>query len=137
MTRSEAEFYRGVLNSVISGLDGEDADRVKVLYPTWKSGEEYSVGDKRLYDGTLYKCLQAHTSQDGWNPKDAPSLWAKVLNPDPEVVPIWERPGSTNPYMKGDRVHYPTAGDPIYESTIDNNVWSPEEYPAGWIEVTA
>ena len=34
--------------------------------------------------------------------------------------------------MTGDRAHYPTMADPIYESLIDNNVWSPEEYPQGW-----
>ena len=34
--------------------------------------------------------------------------------------------------MKGDKVHYPDKGGPVYESTIDNNVFSPEAYPAGW-----
>ena len=64
------------------------------------------------------------------------SLWARILIPDPEVIPVWEQPDSTNPYMTGDRVHYPTAEDPVYESLIDNNVWSPGEYPAGWQEVS-
>lgn len=34
--------------------------------------------------------------------------------------------------MIGDKVYYPTAEDSIYESVIDNNVWSPTAYPAGW-----
>jgi hypothetical protein len=132
MTRTEALNYRKALDSVISGLDGESADAVKVLYPEWQPEGHYSVGDKRLYKGVLYRCLQEHDAQEGWNPVDAPSLWAKVLNPDPEVIPVWEQPDATNPYMKGDKVHYPTKDDPIYESLIDNNVWSPEAYPAGW-----
>jgi hypothetical protein len=34
--------------------------------------------------------------------------------------------------MIGDKVHYPTIEDSVYESTIDNNVWSPVSYPQGW-----
>ena len=34
--------------------------------------------------------------------------------------------------MTGDKVHYKTIDDPVYVSLIDNNVWSPEAYPAGW-----
>jgi len=60
----------------------------------------------------------------------APSLWTKVLIPDENVIPEWEQPDSTNPYMKGDRVMFDGK---VYESTIDNNVWSPDVY--GWTEV--
>ena len=34
--------------------------------------------------------------------------------------------------MTGDKVHYPTIDDPVYESTMDYNVYSPESYPQGW-----
>ena len=71
--------------------------------------------------------LQAHTSQDGWEPNVAPSLFAKVLIPDPEVIPEWEQPDSTNPYMKGDKV---THNGYTWISDIDNNVWEPGVY--GW-----
>ena len=132
MTREEALRFREAINTVVDGLDGESAEEVKVLYQTWKPEGHYLVGDKRLFRGVLYKCLQEHDAQAGWNPEDAHSLWAKVLNPDPEVIPVWEQPDSTNPYMTGDKVHYPTINDPVYESLIDKNVWSPEAYPAGW-----
>lgn len=108
----------------------------KELFPYWNVEAAYEVGARVRFEDTLYKCLQAHQAQADWTPTAAPSLWAKVLIPDPEVVPVWEQPDSTNPYMKGDRVHYPTADDPIYESLIDNNTWSPEAYPAGWQVVT-
>ena len=62
----------------------------------------------------------------------AVSLWAKILIPDPEVIPDWEQPDSTNPYMKGDKVRFEGK---VYMSVIDNNVWSPAAYPAGWREV--
>ena len=76
--------------------------------------------------------LQDHTSQAGWEPGAAPSLFAKVLIPDPDVIPEWEQPDSTNPYKKGDKVRFEGK---VYESLIDNNVWSPSTYPAGWHQV--
>jgi len=60
------------------------------------------------------------------------SLWAKVLIPDENHIPEWEQPDSTNAYMKGDKIIFE---DKIYESLIDNNVWSPAVYPAGWKEI--
>lgn len=135
MTLSEALKYREALDSVIDELGDEAAEAVKVLYQQWAVGVDYVVGDKRNYNGILYKCLQAHTSQESWNPEEAHSLWAKVLNPDPEVIPVWEQPTAENPYMTGDKVHYPAIEDPVYVSLIDNNVWSPEAYPQGWQEI--
>lgn len=113
-------------------LDDEEAASVPQAFKEWQPDTAYQVGDRRRFEDVLYKCLQAHTSQEGWEPNQAPSLWARILNPDPEVIPVWEQPDSTNPYMTGDKVHYPDAEGPVYESTIDNNVWSPEAYPAGW-----
>jgi hypothetical protein len=55
-----------------------------------------------------------------------------VLIPDANVIPEWEQPDSTNPYMKGDKV---TFNGVVYESTIDNNIWSPSAYPGGWRQV--
>lgn len=131
MTLYEAREYRRLLNTVIADLDDETAESVKVLYPSWAIGVDYVVGDKRNYNGVLYKCLQNHTSQESWNPEDAHSLWAKVLNPEGDI-PVWEQPSAENAYMTGDKVHYKTIDDPVYESLIDNNVWSPEAYPQGW-----
>ena len=87
----------------------------------------YAVGDICLYGGALYKCLQEHTSQETWAPTDAVSLWTKVLIPDPTVIPEWQQPESTNPYMKGDKVMYQGK---TWQSTVDNNVWAPGTY--GW-----
>lgn len=84
--------------------DEEVAD-YSVLFPQWDgNGIEYAVGFKRRYNGILYKVLQAHASQETWNPVDAPSLFVKVLIPDPSIIPEWEQPESTNPYMKGIRL---------------------------------
>lgn len=105
------------------------------LFPAWSgTGISYAAGDRVRYDGTLYKVLSAHVSQTDWAPAAAPSLFAKVLIPDADVIPDWEQPDSTNAYSKGDKVRY---NGKVYVSLIDGNVWSPEAYPAGWQEVTA
>ena len=110
-------------------VDDVQAVEVKALYPTWKIDTQYVAGERILYNEVLYKVLQDHTSQETWTPTDAPSLFAKILIPDENVIPEWEQPDSTNAYMKGDKVLYK---DVVYVSVIDNNIWSPEDYPAGW-----
>lgn len=97
------------------------------LFAKWKPGEAYAVGLKLRHNNILYKVLQAHTSQEGWEPDAAPSLFAKVLIPDPEVIPEWEQPDSTNPYMTGDKVAHNGQN---WICDIDNNVWEPGVY--GW-----
>lgn len=97
------------------------------LFPEWRPEVAYVVGTRVKYNDVLYKVLQDHTSQETWTPEDAPSLFAQVLIPDENVIPEWIQPGSTNPYMKGDKVTFNGA---VYQSTIDNNVWAPDAY--GW-----
>lgn len=133
ITKEKAYELRALIEQAAASLSDEVALGGVELFPRWATEKEYNADDRVSYNGTLFKCLQAHTSQETWTPTDTPSLWAKVLIPDPEVIPEWEQPDSTNAYMKGDKVMY---NGKVYESLIDNNVWSPEAYPAGWSEVT-
>ncbi|WP_338547874.1 carbohydrate-binding protein [Emergencia sp. JLR.KK010] len=91
-------------------------------YPEWHPDIHVTAGDRLSYDGVLYRCLQEHDTQESWTPVDAPSLWAKVLIPNPDVIPDWEQPDSTNPYSKGDKVVH---NGKTWESLTDNNVWEP------------
>lgn len=129
-----ARQLRAIIERIaeISLDDGQALEAVE-LFPLWDGdGHEYITGDRVRYNNVLYKVLQNHFSQDDWTPDAAPSLFAQVLIPDPDVVPVWVQPDSTNAYMTGDKVHFPTLEDPIYTSLIDNNVWSPSAYPAAW-----
>ena len=93
-------------------------------------GVTYEVGRYLQYKSILYKVLQPHTSQETWTPDVASSVYAKVLiDPTGETIPEWEQPDSTNAYMTGDKVRFEGV---VYESTVDNNIWSPTAYPAGW-----
>ena len=114
-----------------ASLTEAEAVSATCLYPKWNgNGVAYAKGQRVQYDGVLYTVLQNHTSQAGWTPTAAPSLFAKVLIPDPTAVPEWEQPESTNPYSKGDKV---THNGKTWVSDIDNNVWEPGVY--GWTEV--
>ena len=125
-----ARKLRPYIEKAAASLSDEDALEAVNLFPTWSGAtHEYLVNDRVLYEGILYKCLQSHISQDNWTPVNTPSLWAKVLIPDENVIPEWEQPDSTNAYQIGDRVMF---NGEIYESVIANNIWSPAAYPAGW-----
>lgn len=109
--------------TVTGSLTDAEAVAAVCLYPHWSGdGIAYAKGQRVQYKNALYTVLQAHTSQSDWTPVDAPSLFAKVLIPDPTVVPEWEQPDSTNPYMKGDKVAH---SGKTWVSLIDNNVWEP------------
>ena len=136
-TNKAMEIFNINFNDLLPDLTDEQALEMPLLFPKWQANIQYEVGYRVLYLGTLYKVIQAHTSQYGWEPDITPSLFAKnliVKDDDGEQVdiPEWEQPGSTNPYMKGDKVRFEGK---IYQSLIDNNVWSPAAYPQGWEEV--
>ena len=103
---------------------------IQEFYDIWEVGVTYEVGRYLQYKGVLYKVLQPHTSQETWTPDVASSVYAKVLiDPTGETIPEWEQPDSTNAYMTGDKVRFEGV---VYESTMDNNIWSPTAYPAAW-----
>lgn len=131
MTRAEAEAIIAALVKLRESATDKQALSVPVLYPSWRSGVSYVAGKRVLYNNTLYKVLQDHTSQDDWTPDIAVSLFAKVLIPDETVISEWEQPDSTNPYAKGDKVLH---NGKTWVSDIDGNVWEPGVY--GWTEVT-
>lgn len=128
-----ARKLRPYIEKAAAFLSDEDALEATNLFPNWsETAGTYEKDTRVLYNNILYRCLQTHLAQEGWTPIAAPSLWAKVLIPDENVIPEWEQPSSTNPYMKGDKVMF---NGKIYESTIDGNIWSPSDYPMGWTEV--
>ncbi|MBR6790967.1 MAG: hypothetical protein IKM31_08900 [Oscillospiraceae bacterium] len=61
-----------------AGFTDEQAAKVPELYPVWKAGEEVAAGDRRSYGGNLYKAVQGHATQAGWEPDKVPALWEKI-----------------------------------------------------------
>lgn len=129
ITREKARKLRARIEQASVSLPDTDALDAVELFPAWKVDHDYLVGDRAQDEGTLYKCLQAHTSQASWKPADAPSLWVRVDDPSIEW-PEWVQPtGSTDAYAKGAKVSHNSKR---WVSDVDNNVWEPSVY--GWTE---
>ena len=125
-----AKKVRNIMDTAGAMLNDEQALKIPDLYRKWDETSSYVVNERRLYEGILYRCLTAHEGQADWTPTNAPSLWAKVLVPEENVIPAWEQPDSTNTYKTGDKV---THNNKIWVSSIDNNSWEPGVF--GWIEI--
>ena len=59
-------------------VDDNTALRMLAFYPEWAAGAAYTVGHKVRRDGKLWRVVQAHTSQEGWEPENAASLWEQI-----------------------------------------------------------
>ena len=118
-----------IIKSSASLSDADALESVE-LFARWDgNGHEYETGDRVAYEGLLYKCLTAHTSQTTWTPDASPSLWVRVDNPA-EEWPEWIQPvGSTDAYAKDAKVSHNSKH---WISDVDNNVWEPGVY--GWTE---
>ena len=128
MTRAEAIAYRDKIETAASTMTDETALTAVELFPMWAIGKAYAVNDRVRYNGALYKCIQAHTSQSDWMPSDTPALWKTVSI---DEYPEWVQPtGAHDAYDKGDKVSY---NGKRYVCIIDANTYAPDVY--GW-EVT-
>lgn len=129
MKREHAYKLRELMHKAAVSLQDEDALEAVELFPAWKSGTTYVADDRIRYDGILYRCVQAHTSQDDWIPPEAPALWTEVA--EPGDIPVWKQPtGAQDAYRIGDKVHYPGKEDPVYVCVTDYNVFPPDV--SGW-----
>jgi hypothetical protein len=103
------------------------------MFPYWRTGititqDDITNGKHRYqYNGKLYKCVQAHSTQADWTPDKTPALWVEVSL---DEFPEWKQPtGAHDAYKKGDKV---THNGKKWSSDVDANVWEPGVY--GWSE---
>ena len=125
MTRAKAKQLRQLIEQLAITLDDETALTGVELFPTWVVGKAYAVNNRVQYNGTLYKCIQAHTSQSDWMPSATPALWKTV---SVDEYPEWVQPtGAHDAYNIGDKVTY---NGQHYVCTSNANVYAPDVY--GW-----
>lgn len=97
----------------------------------WSAGIRAAPGDVVEREGSIYVCVQGHSTQAAWTPADTPALWRLVRAPSDGPTPAWRQPyGAHDAYAQGARV---THDGHIWCSTIDANVWAPGVY--GWKRV--
>lgn len=129
MTRGKAKQLRALIESLAITLDDTTALTGIELFPAWATDTAYTVGDRVQYNGVLYKCVQAHTSQDDWMPDATPALWVIV---SVEEWPEWIQPtGAHDAYDKDAKVSH---NGKHWKSTMDANVYEPGVY--GWEEIS-
>ena len=129
MKKSKLLALRALIEKASASLSDEDALTGVELFRPWAAGIEVTAGERLRYGADLYRVEQSHTTQAGWTPDITPALYTKVA--EPGEIPVWRQPTrAQDAYMIGDKVHFPDADGPVYESMVDNNVWSPADY--GW-----
>ena len=123
-----AKDYNRIMTDVaLDYLDDDEAETVTILFEDWQTGVAYAVGDRRQYEGLLYRCVQAHTSQADWTPPAVPALWVRTST---EEWPEWIQPtGAHDAYSAGDKVSH---NGKRWISEVDANIWEPGVY--GWSE---
>ena len=77
---TESEVSRMLITQQINTLTVDDntALRMVAFYPEWAENTEYTAEYKVQRNGKLWRCRQAHTSQTGWEPENAASLWTEI-----------------------------------------------------------
>ena len=129
MTRAKAKQLRQLIEQLTVTMSDETALTGVELFPMWAIGRAYAAGDRVQHGGTLYKCVQAHTSQADWTPDATQALWVVVSI---EEFPEWVQPtGAHDAYNIGDKVTY---NGQHYICTSNANVYAPDVY--GWDLIT-
>ncbi len=129
ISRDRIWRLRKLIEQAAASFDDATALEGIELFPNWVTDTAYEVGVRIKYNNVLYKCIQAHTSQDSWTPDLTPALWTPVSI---DEWPEWRQPlGSQDSYMVGDKVSH---NNKHWISNTNYNIWEPGVY--GWDEAT-
>ena len=116
MTRTKAKQLRQLIEQLAVTLDDETALTGVELFPMWTIDRVYAVGDKVQRNGKLWRCIQAHTSQTGWEPENAASLWTEICESHAGTP---EDPIPYNGNMALESGKYYSQNSKIYRCTRD------------------
>lgn len=132
ISKEKARLLRTLIERASLSLDDNDALDGVELYPVWNVGQEYNVNQRIQFEQKLYRVVQKHTSQSGWEPSKTPALFVEVARPG--EIPVWHQPtGAHDTYSIGDKVLYPDINGSVWQSVVDNNSWEPGVY--GWEQI--
>lgn len=126
MNRQTALMYRKRIEQAVVSLPDEQALDIPEMYPHWREDIKVTAGERLFYRDKLYRVVQSHTTQKGWEPDVVPALFTEV--PKPGEIPVWKQPtGAHDAYNKGDKVRHKGS---IWVSAVDANTWEPGVF--GW-----
>lgn len=129
MTRDEALKLRAIVEQAAASLDDRTASEGATLFPRLRQdGSLIKAGTRINWNGTIMKAAVDLWDTDDNSPEAAPTLWADIAYKDGiRIIPDVITAGTA--FAKSEQGW---RGDTLYESLIDANVWTPEQYPAGW-----
>lgn len=133
MTRKEALRLRAIVEQAAASLDDQTASAGAALFPRLKQdGALVKAGTRINWNGILKRAAVDLWDTDANNPDNAPAIWEDIAYRDGfRVIPQTITAGTA---FALDECGW--WGDTLYRSTISNNVWTPEQYGAGWEAVT-
>lgn len=127
-----ARKLRLIIEAAMASTDDLTASTAVELSPSMKyDGSLIRAGTRINYGGILKRAAVDLWDTEANNPDRAPALWEDVAYRDgvriiPAVI------SATAAFALGERGWWK---DKLYESKIAANVYTPEQYPAGWEEV--
>lgn len=129
ITVQRARELRAMIEKAAAGLDDKDGSSAVELYPSLTGGGELvKAGTRVNWRGSLKRAAVDLWDTAENTPEAAPTLWEDVLyKSGVRIIPETITEGLA--FAKGERGYW---GEELYESLLDNNVWTPEAYPAGW-----
>lgn len=116
MTRQKAMMLRRLIEGLSAAMDDETALTGVELFPVWTAEGTYTAGDRVQYGGRLYRCVQAHTAQTGWEPENAAALWNEICQSHAGTM---EDPIPYNGNMALEAGKYYTQNGTVYRCTRD------------------
>ena len=127
-----ARKYRAIIESAMSLTDDKLASEAPSLFPKLAvAGELVKAGTRINWNGTVKRAAVDLWDTTENNPDNAPSLWEDIHYKDGyRFIPETISAGAA--FYQGE---YGWWEEKLYESLINNNVWTPSAYPAGWKEV--
>ena len=133
MTRRDAFRLRAIVEQAAESLDDQTASEGAALFPRLKQdGALVKAGPRINWNGTLKRAAVDLWDTEANNPDNAPTLWEDIAYRDGyRVIPQSITAGTA---FALDECGW--WGDILYRSTISANVWTPEQYSAGWEAVT-
>lgn len=132
ISRSKAMQIRSLVMNSAAQMDDANASTLPEMFPALKhDGSLVAAGTRINWNGQLKKA-----SVDLWDtaensPDNAPTLWEDI-NYTNGYRTIPEAITANLAFSKGEKGWWK---DVVCESLYDNNVWNPEQFPAGWKKV--
>lgn len=133
MTITRARQLRKMIEILAANLSDADASTTAELFPRLKQdGSLVAAGTRINWVGIVKRAAVDLWDTAENNPDNAPDLWENLAYRDGiRIIPETITAGLA--FAKDELGWW---GDVLYRSTLDSNVWTPEQYPAGWEEVT-